>query len=149
MDPRGERGEAMVQAASGRNFLLRVQDVRAVLDQLEAWNEKDGHALAGRLNLARVGRAGHSCVSTSQLAPGCRGRTRVASRKSATAGSSSRDPPLPGAGASRRSQDWNRRSEYRLLALGLWQEEIDLALAPRVCACDIVYRVSRSETGGR
>jgi len=58
--PRGERRDAMEQAASGRNFFLRVQDVRAVLDQLDSWNGTAGHTLAVRLDLARVGMSGHS-----------------------------------------------------------------------------------------
>lgn len=32
----------MNQAASSQNFLLRVQDLRAVLDQLKAWNKEQG-----------------------------------------------------------------------------------------------------------
>jgi predicted dienelactone hydrolase len=58
--PPGRRRRAMAEAASLGNFSLRVGDVRAVLDQLESWNKKGGHALAGRLDLARVGMAGHS-----------------------------------------------------------------------------------------
>jgi predicted dienelactone hydrolase len=50
----------MEQAAGSRNFLLRVEDVKAVLDQLARWNEGAGHALAGRLDLRRVGMSGHS-----------------------------------------------------------------------------------------
>jgi predicted dienelactone hydrolase len=57
---RSERRAAMSEAASGRNFLLRVQDVHAVLDQLELWNRQEGHPLAGRLDLDRVGMSGHS-----------------------------------------------------------------------------------------
>ena len=33
------------KAASLENFLLRVKDVPAVLDQLERWNKQSGHAL--------------------------------------------------------------------------------------------------------
>jgi predicted dienelactone hydrolase len=58
--PRDERRDAMAQAASARNFMLRVQDVREVLDQLDAWNRTAGHPLAGRLDPARVGMSGHS-----------------------------------------------------------------------------------------
>ena len=58
--PLRERMPAMKQAASPRNFLLRVKDIPAVLDQLERWNASDGHALAGRLDLKRVGMSGHS-----------------------------------------------------------------------------------------
>jgi predicted dienelactone hydrolase len=59
-EPLRRRMAAMNQAASGQNFLLRVQDVRAVLDQLELWNKEDRHPLAGRLDLTRVGMSGHS-----------------------------------------------------------------------------------------
>jgi predicted dienelactone hydrolase len=58
--PAGRRRGAMEGAASGQNFLLRVRDVPAVLDQLARWNAEKGHALAGRLDLGRVGMSGHS-----------------------------------------------------------------------------------------
>jgi len=58
--PLRERMEAMRQAVSARNFMLRVEDVSAVLDQLEQWQKTDGHALAGRMNLNRIGMSGHS-----------------------------------------------------------------------------------------
>ena len=73
--PRQRRG-AMEQAAGAQNFLLRVKDVKAVLDQLARWNEGAGHSLAGRLDLRRVGMSGHSfgAVTTQavsgQRAPG-------------------------------------------------------------------------------
>ncbi len=47
-------------AASAANFLARIQDVRVVLDQLTQWNRTKGHALFHRMDLARVGMAGHS-----------------------------------------------------------------------------------------
>ena len=50
----------MEQAAGAQNFLLRVKDVKAVLDQLARWNEGASHSLAGRLDLRRVGMSGHS-----------------------------------------------------------------------------------------
>jgi predicted dienelactone hydrolase len=50
----------MIQAASLENFLLRVQDVPAVLNQLETWNAQKNHPLAGRMNLKSVGMSGHS-----------------------------------------------------------------------------------------
>ncbi|HEY5315638.1 MAG TPA: dienelactone hydrolase, partial [Pirellulales bacterium] len=55
-----KRLAAMQKAAGLDNFLLRVKDVPAVLDQLERWNKTDGHELAGRLDLNRVGMSGHS-----------------------------------------------------------------------------------------
>jgi predicted dienelactone hydrolase len=58
--PAGRRRGAMEGAASGRNFLLRVKDVPAVLDQLARWNAGKGHVLAGRLDVGRVGLSGHS-----------------------------------------------------------------------------------------
>jgi predicted dienelactone hydrolase len=58
--PLRQRMRAMKEAAGAQNFLLRVKDVPAVLDQLDRWNKTDGQALAGRLDLTRVGMAGHS-----------------------------------------------------------------------------------------
>lgn len=58
--PNGQRLEAMRQAASLENFMLRVKDVPAVLDQLERWNKTGGDVLAGRLDLTRIGMSGHS-----------------------------------------------------------------------------------------
>ncbi len=49
---------AMREAASLKNFLLRVRDIPAVLDQLEVWN-KTG-PLAGRMDLTKIGMSGHS-----------------------------------------------------------------------------------------
>ncbi|MBX7206739.1 MAG: hypothetical protein K1X78_00390 [Verrucomicrobiaceae bacterium] len=51
---------AMKQAASLENFMLRVADIPAVLDQLTRWNAEEAHALRGRLDLTRVGMSGHS-----------------------------------------------------------------------------------------
>jgi predicted dienelactone hydrolase len=48
------------KAASLENLLLRVQDVPAVLDQLEVWNVDTTNQLAGRLDLKKVGMSGHS-----------------------------------------------------------------------------------------
>jgi predicted dienelactone hydrolase len=57
--PPRERMAAMRAAADLQNFMLRVEDVRAVLDQLEQWNRSSGH-LSGRLDLKRIGMSGHS-----------------------------------------------------------------------------------------
>ncbi len=65
------RMQAMREAASPQNFLLRVKDVPAVLDHLDHWNKTDGHALAGRLDLRKVGMSGHSFGAvTTQAASG-------------------------------------------------------------------------------
>jgi len=58
--PLRKRMNAMRRAANARNFRLRVNDVSAVIDQLEQWQKTDGHALAGRMNLDRIGMSGHS-----------------------------------------------------------------------------------------
>ena len=58
--PLGQRRSAMNQAASLDNFLLRVMDVPAVLNQLELWNADKTNRLAGRLDLKKVGMSGHS-----------------------------------------------------------------------------------------
>jgi predicted dienelactone hydrolase len=55
-----ERMRAMRQAASPDNFLLRVQDIPAVLNQLEIWNRDKNNALSGRLNMKEIGMSGHS-----------------------------------------------------------------------------------------
>ena len=51
---------AMQQAANGRNFITRMQDIPAVLAQLRIWNQTPKHPLFGRLNLEIVGMSGHS-----------------------------------------------------------------------------------------
>jgi predicted dienelactone hydrolase len=58
--PVPDRIRAMNQAASMENFLLRVQDVPVVLNQLELWNAGKTNPLTGRLDLKRVGMSGHS-----------------------------------------------------------------------------------------
>jgi predicted dienelactone hydrolase len=58
--PMRERMDAMRQAASAKNLLLRCEDVHATIDQLERWNRTEGHALFGRLDLQRIGMSGHS-----------------------------------------------------------------------------------------
>jgi len=73
LEHRGSDASAVpIQRATGvRNFLLRVKDVPAVLDQLERWNTSDGHALAGMLDLSRIGMSGHSFgAATTQALSG-------------------------------------------------------------------------------
>ncbi len=55
-----ERMGEMKKAAGWQNFLLRAQDVPAVLDQLEKWNCQSGHELFETLDLEKVGMSGHS-----------------------------------------------------------------------------------------
>lgn len=56
----GQRMNAMRKAASGENFMSRVKDVPALIDQLERWNKQDEHVLKGRLDLEHIGMSGHS-----------------------------------------------------------------------------------------
>lgn len=55
-----ERLDSMRKAADLSNFLLRVNDIPAVLTQLEAWNKDPVHLLHGRLDMKKVGMSGHS-----------------------------------------------------------------------------------------
>lgn len=52
--------EIFAAAANGENFQLRVQDVKAVLDQLTVWQHSPDHPLFLRLDLERIGMSGHS-----------------------------------------------------------------------------------------
>jgi predicted dienelactone hydrolase len=58
--PAGDRMAALNEAASPQNFLLRVQDVTVVLDQLERWNVEKASSLSGRLDTKKIGMSGHS-----------------------------------------------------------------------------------------
>lgn len=58
--PASRRMEAMKKAANLKNFLLRFKDIPAVLDQLAEWNKNEGHTLAGKMDLTRIGMSGHS-----------------------------------------------------------------------------------------
>lgn len=55
-----ERMGAMRSAASLKNFVERVGDVKAVLNQLERWSRSEQSPLAGRLDLQHIGMSGHS-----------------------------------------------------------------------------------------
>lgn len=54
------RMNAVRAAASPQNYLERVRDVPAVLDELAKWDKAQDHPLAGRLDLSKVGMSGHS-----------------------------------------------------------------------------------------
>jgi len=101
--PLRQRMDAMREAASGRNFMLRVGDVPVVLGQLGRWNKEEGHVLAGRLNLERVGMSGHSFGAvTTQAVSGqgfMRGRAILAEPRIDAAIVMS--PSSPGRGAPR------------------------------------------------
>jgi len=58
--PASERLTALNGASNLRNTLNRLRDVPAVIDQLAVWSARAGHPLEGRLDLGRIGMAGHS-----------------------------------------------------------------------------------------
>ncbi len=58
--PTADRMADMRKAASLDNFLLRVKDIPAVLDQLAVWQTDKAHSLSGRMDLNKVGMSGHS-----------------------------------------------------------------------------------------
>lgn len=58
--PVARRMQAMRAAANRENFVLRVGDVHAVLDQLRRWDADATGPFAGRFDLQRVGMSGHS-----------------------------------------------------------------------------------------
>ncbi len=58
--PARRRMAALRKAANSKNFLLRVKDITAVLDQLSTWNASKDQVLSGRLDLKRIGMSGHS-----------------------------------------------------------------------------------------
>ncbi len=67
--PPAQRLAAMQAAADLENFVLRVDDVRTVLDQLDQWNKSSPNPLSGRLDMKRIGMSGHSfgAVTTQAL----------------------------------------------------------------------------------
>lgn len=67
----GQRMEAMREAASGTNLMLRVRDISAVIDQLEKWAADSQHPLYGVVDLKRIGMSGHSFgAQTTQMVSG-------------------------------------------------------------------------------
>ena len=68
--PQVQRMPALRQAASPENFMARIGDVSATLNQLERWHKTDGHDLSGRVDTSRVGMAGHSFGAVTTQAVG-------------------------------------------------------------------------------
>lgn len=69
--PLAQRRTSLRQSANQENFLLRAQDIPAVLDQLKLWNMDAAHAFAGRLDQKRIGMSGHSFgAATTQAVSG-------------------------------------------------------------------------------
>lgn len=51
---------ALKGAASLKNYMLRVKDVVAVLDELEKWNQDKTYKMYQKFNLQKIGMTGHS-----------------------------------------------------------------------------------------
>lgn len=68
--PLRDRLSALRSAANWENLKLRIEDAKAVLDELQRLNDLPDDALRGRLDLKRVGMSGHSfgAVTTQALA---------------------------------------------------------------------------------
>jgi predicted dienelactone hydrolase len=58
--PIRERMTAMRKAASGTSLRDRQGDVPFVIDQLEKWQQEEGHPLKGIMDLQHIGMSGHS-----------------------------------------------------------------------------------------
>lgn len=58
--PPARRMAAMKRAANLQNTIKRFNDVPAVIDALERWNQSGDAALTGRLDLKRIGMSGYS-----------------------------------------------------------------------------------------
>lgn len=66
-----DRMTAMREAANAENTLLRIQDVSAVIDQLEKWAHDSSHELYGVVDLKHLGMSGHSFGAlTTQMVSG-------------------------------------------------------------------------------
>ncbi len=64
------RAKAMRDAASAENLFLRCQDVKAVLDAIERWNNDNSHLFFQRLDLKHIGMCGHSFGAQTTQAVG-------------------------------------------------------------------------------
>lgn len=58
--PAARRMKAMKKAANVTTFLDRMRDVPATIEQLTKWAAVPKHVLHGRMNLKKIGMAGHS-----------------------------------------------------------------------------------------
>lgn len=76
--PPEQRGAALVRAASPENARRRIEDVQAVLEQLDQWTQAEEHVLAGRIDLTCVGISGHSFGALTTQAFGGQSHPQVA-----------------------------------------------------------------------
>ena len=66
-----DRRAALLKQANAAQFRARLQDVPAVLDQLDRWAAEAGHPLHGAIDVSRVGMSGHSFgAKTTQMLSG-------------------------------------------------------------------------------
>lgn len=67
--PAAQRMKVMQKAANLATFTDRMRDVPATIDQLEKWATDPKHILHGRMNLEKIGMAGHSygAITTQAL----------------------------------------------------------------------------------
>lgn len=95
-----QRMTEMKKAASLQNFLLRVQDVHFLIDQLEFLNKQEGNKLKSRLDLNKIGMSGHSFGAiTTQAVSGQQaawGKTKYTDKRISAAVMFSPSPPALG-----------------------------------------------------
>lgn len=66
-----DRMTAMQKAASPQNMILRCDDVKKTINQLEDWNREEKHPLLKKLDLTHIGMSGHSFgANTTQATAG-------------------------------------------------------------------------------
>ncbi len=91
------RMAALKRAASAENYLLRIGDIGAVLDDLEKRGADPANPLHGRLDLQHVGMSGHSfgCVTTEALAGLADPAGRASSREPRISAAVMMSPSVP------------------------------------------------------
>ncbi len=64
------RHQVLQEASSGKQLMVRVHDIQALLHHLPRMNSQEKHPLEGRLQLTKIGLSGHSlgAVSTQAMA---------------------------------------------------------------------------------
>lgn len=92
---------AFTAAASLENSIARIEDVSAVLDQLEIWNADPQHALYQSLNLDAVGMSGHSfgAVTTQAVSGQTLFTTSMATRDPRIKAAMPLSPSVPSVGS--------------------------------------------------
>lgn len=92
--------ESFTSAASLENSIARIEDVSAVLDQLEIWNTDPQHTLYQKLDMSKVGMSGHSfgAVTTQAVSGQTLFTTASTTRDSRIKAATSLSPSLPSFG---------------------------------------------------